>query len=113
MSKDTKVVPILEPIKIASPFFKDKTFPEIKLIVNIVIIELDWVIKQMRMPVRNEENVEEVNLFKIFLINAWLLSSIVFPINAILYNNKQIKDKIMNNDFVYMVNYMLLKWFSC
>ena len=106
-------MPILDPIIMANPFFKDKTLAEIKLIVRIVMIELDWVNKQTIMPVKKEDSVEKVNLSRIFFIRSWLFSSIVFPRSVMLYNNKQIKDKIINIDWAFMINYMFLKWFSC
>lgn len=109
MSKETKVVPIFDPIIIERPFFKDKTFPEIKLIVKIVITELDCVNKQTIIPVIKEDITEPVNLFKTFRILSWLFSSIVFPRFVILYNNKQTKDKIIKKDEIFIINYMFIK----
>ena len=60
------VVPILEPITMANPFFNVNILDDIRLIVKIVIIELDWVIKQIIMPVKKLEKMVLVNLFKIF-----------------------------------------------
>ena len=113
MKKDTKEVPILEPIMMAIPFFNDNILQEIRLIVKMVIIELDCVKRQTIIPVKKEERVFFVVLFKKFLIFPWFDSSIVFPSLVILYNNKQIKEIKINNIWMFIINYMLLKWFSC
>ena len=70
---------MLEPITIASPFLKDNILDEIKLIVKMVIIELDCVIKQIKIPVKKLEKIVLVNLFKNFSIKVLFSFSIVFP----------------------------------
>ncbi len=90
----------------ANPFFNVNILDDIRLIVKMVIIELDCVIKQIIMPVKKLEKIVLVNLFKMLSIKSLFSSSIVFPSLLMLCNNKKKDSMMIKKDLIFIFNYM-------